>query len=170
MTSSNLAKNLETAITKIVRAKVKEKAEELRQRAIYHAKEWKLDVVGWLYSTKSTRRRVKGDTHCRPYRQSGQIARAVHYSTGKLIKRGSTQWGFIVRNWFAPVASYNTWQWEKFGRVKKRGSPDDYSQFLDAQTNKPYGGYKQRATDELHHRISQIVNGRKDITNILHQR
>ena len=143
----SLARTIEKKMGKVIKAK----AIEMRSRVMGEAKEWKLDVRGWL--GRSHYARGKDDSPMTktsgPYKVTGQLMNAVHYNTGKLKHNTANgRWSFTL--------------YHSFGTAM-RGSVD-YSEILDTASNgkypsgdRYYNEYKRRYTEDLTRRIEKIV-------------
>ena len=149
----NLAKSFDTAIQKKVEVHMKQKADTIRAKIVAEAKEWRLDVAGWLRKTG------RPDGNKFPMEITGQIRRAVHYRNDKRVQhtRGSKTWKFSIHVWFSKVTSYNTWV-TKDGRrhFSPRKHPTDYSNAVNEGGGKRGTGYKQRIVEDLHKRVDKI--------------
>jgi len=126
-----LALVMERQIKLIIPKVTARKAEEIHNKVKLVSKIWRRDVLNWMTSP----------TEGMPVRRSGELSKALHYTTRKTRQMANGSVRVEVHHSWAPTTS--------------RSSGEDYGSIINAKTR--VKGYRERIKEALHTRIENIL-------------
>ena len=142
---------IKNAIVKKTKILVKDYGDRKLQAVRAEAKEWKLDVWGWLSKTgKVSSWKEEGISVSGPKEKTGQLRRAAgHYRIEKTSTRADGSFRISTTTIFQQVRSYS----------KGQSTTYNYSNILDESSGQYYSGYKTRYRNILYKRLKDILHG-----------
>ncbi len=79
-----------------------------------------------------------------PFKRTGDLSRSMHVYVTK--RPNPKSWSVTVYN-----------SWDELFTTSKKGVTSDYSNILEQQTNRSYGGFKKRIDDMLRKSVRDIM-------------